>query len=92
MNIFQAIVFGAVQGLTYLPIGHASLIYDGPTTSFYFRGGTTNPFSDGMLKSLAPLYTLLTKAGVVPTLVTLCSSFDAWKMMPPGPTRRVAPL
>src|SRR5262245_34834510 len=31
-------------------------------------------------------------AAVVPMLVTLCSSFDAWKMIPPGPTLRVVPL
>jgi hypothetical protein len=41
-----------------------------------------------------PIVQPITKyvAGVWPTLVTLCISFDAWKMIPPGPTRRVTPL
>jgi hypothetical protein len=59
---------GNPQNFTLLPIGHASLIYDGPTQSLYFRGGTTNPFAGTPLASLTPLYTFLTQTGTLPTL------------------------
>jgi hypothetical protein len=40
-----------------LDVGQASLIYDGPTQSVYFRGGTYNPLSGTVL---APFYSPLT--------------------------------
>ncbi len=59
---------GDPQNLAVLPVGHASLIYDGPTESFYFRGGTANPFAGTPLATLTPVYTFLTKLGTLPTL------------------------
>jgi hypothetical protein len=41
------------------------LIYNGPTESLYFRGGTTNPFAG---TPLASVYSIAAQAGVVPTL------------------------
>jgi len=37
-----------------LTVGNASLIYDGPTESAYFRGGTVNPFDGTPLAPLSP--------------------------------------
>jgi hypothetical protein len=58
---------GNPQNLALLPVGDASLIYDGPTDSLYFRGGTTNPFATYGLTSLTPLYNFLVQTGMVPT-------------------------
>jgi hypothetical protein len=60
-------VAGNPQNLALLPVGAASLIYDGPTDSLYFRGGTTNPFPAMGLTSLTPLYNFLVQTGMVPT-------------------------
>ncbi len=39
-----------------LTVGHATLVYDGPTESTYFRGGTTSPFDGTPLAPfLAPV-------------------------------------
>ena len=56
---------GDPQTLALLSIGDGSLIYNGPTESLYFRGGTTDPFAG---TPLASLYSIATQAGVVPTL------------------------
>ena len=56
---------GDPQTLALLSIGDGSLIYNGPTESLYFRGGTTNPFAG---TPLASLYSIATQAGVAPTL------------------------
>jgi hypothetical protein len=56
------------QNLAALAIGHGSLVYDGPSESFYFRGGTANPLAGTPLATLAPVYTYLTKLGTLPTL------------------------
>jgi hypothetical protein len=58
---------GNPQSLALIPLGNASLIYDGPSESFYLRGGTTNPFAGTPLATLTPLYTFLTKLGALPT-------------------------
>ncbi len=42
--------------LLMLSVGKASLIYDGPTASFYFRGSTVNPFKGTPLASFASPY------------------------------------
>ena len=60
---------GDPQNAALLPVGDASLIYDGPSESFYFRGGTTDPFAGTpYLDTLTPLYTFLTDVGMLPTL------------------------
>jgi hypothetical protein len=60
---------GDPQNAALLPVGDASLIYDGPTESFYFRGGTTDPVAGTpYLDTLTPLYTFLTDLGTLPTL------------------------
>jgi len=41
--------------LELLSVAHGSLIYDGPTMSAYFRGGTTNPFAGTPLAKFASL-------------------------------------
>jgi hypothetical protein len=56
---------GDPQTLALLPIGDASMIYNGPTESLFFHGGTTNPFAG---TPLASLYSLATQAGIAPTL------------------------
>ena len=56
---------GDPQTLALLSIGDGSLIYNGPTESLYFRGGTTNPFAG---TPLASIYSIATQAGVAPTL------------------------
>jgi hypothetical protein len=68
------------QGLGMLPIGHASLLYDGPTSSLYFRGGTTDPFANTPLAFLTTAfanaskgYTLATQAGIIPTFDLDCA-------------------
>jgi hypothetical protein len=68
------------QGLGMLPIGHASLLYDGPTESLYFRGGTTDPFANTPLASLTKAfasastgYSIATQAGIVPTFDLDCA-------------------
>jgi hypothetical protein len=37
----------------FLTMGQASLIYTGPSESFFFRGGTANPFAGTVLAALA---------------------------------------
>ena len=60
---------GDPQLAAQLAVGDASLIYDGPSESFYFRGGTTDPFAGTpYLDTLTPLYTFLTDVGMLPTL------------------------
>jgi hypothetical protein len=59
---------GDPQNLALLAIGHGSMIYDGPTESLYFRGGTTNPFANTPLAKLTPVYTIGTFTGVIPTV------------------------
>jgi hypothetical protein len=68
------------QGLGMLPIGKASLLYDGPTSSLYFRGGTTDPFANTPLAFLTTAfanaskgYTLATQAGIIPTFDLDCA-------------------
>jgi hypothetical protein len=52
-NSLVAFVFGQSVPRV-LTIGQASLIYDGPTQSAYFRGGTNNPFDGTPLAPLSP--------------------------------------
>ena len=56
---------GDPQTVALLSIGDGSLIYNGPTESLYFCGGTTDPFAG---TPLASLYAIATQAGVVPRL------------------------
>ncbi|HTK77096.1 MAG TPA: hypothetical protein VL371_17655 [Gemmataceae bacterium] len=52
-NSLVAFVFGQSVPRA-LTVGQASLIYDGPTQSAYFRGGTNNPFDGTPLAALSP--------------------------------------
>jgi hypothetical protein len=49
-----------------LTVGHASLIYDGPTESAYFRGGTANPFDGTPLAPFLAPYSADLDAGIKP--------------------------
>jgi hypothetical protein len=49
-----------------LTVGHASLIYDGPTESCYFRGGTTSPFEGTVAAPFAAPVSLDVDAALKP--------------------------